>query len=293
MKLIDHVKHADGVYIEIACDAISDIDSIGDFLEGFYGHAVNIVEGSVAYVSGNGGATYQMDSSGTWKAINFSGGGGGGEGGTTDYNDLTNKPRINSVTLSGNKSLGDIGVSQAISDALTPVETAIAGKVDKVSGKGLSTNDFTNADKADLSTALSKANAAAPQSTTYNKTEVDTAISTETSARESADSALQSSIDSKASVNEILGVGTAIPENSDLNTYTTIGVYSCGATNAATLANCPITVGFRLEVVRLFANTRRQQRLWPQDPNNGTFYIRTEGANGFGTWFKFEGGAVS
>lgn len=33
----------------------------------------------------------------------------GGGGGTSDYTDLSNKPQINSVTLSGNKSLADIG----------------------------------------------------------------------------------------------------------------------------------------------------------------------------------------
>lgn len=33
----------------------------------------------------------------------------GGGGGTSDYTDLSNKPKINSVTLSGNKSLADIG----------------------------------------------------------------------------------------------------------------------------------------------------------------------------------------
>lgn len=30
--------------------------------------------------------------------------------GTTDYNDLTNKPQINEVTLSGNKSFDDLGL---------------------------------------------------------------------------------------------------------------------------------------------------------------------------------------
>lgn len=34
-----------------------------------------------------------------------------GGGGTSDYSDLTNKPSINSVTLSGNKSLSDLGVA--------------------------------------------------------------------------------------------------------------------------------------------------------------------------------------
>lgn len=35
---------------------------------------------------------------------------GGGGGGTTNYNDLSNKPSINNVTLSGNKSLADLGI---------------------------------------------------------------------------------------------------------------------------------------------------------------------------------------
>ena len=37
---------------------------------------------------------------------------GGGEGGTTDYNDLTNKPKLNGVTLEGNKTLDQIGAVQ-------------------------------------------------------------------------------------------------------------------------------------------------------------------------------------
>ena len=51
-------------------------------------------------------------------------------GGTTDYDDLNNKPQIGGVTLSGNKSASDLGL------------------VASVDGKGLSTNDYTDADKA-------------------------------------------------------------------------------------------------------------------------------------------------
>ena len=39
-----------------------------------------------------------------------SGGGGGGGSGTSDYTDLSNKPQINSVTLSGNLSASDLGL---------------------------------------------------------------------------------------------------------------------------------------------------------------------------------------
>lgn len=37
--------------------------------------------------------------------------GGGGGGGTSNYADLTNKPQINGITLSGNKSTAELGIS--------------------------------------------------------------------------------------------------------------------------------------------------------------------------------------
>lgn len=39
---------------------------------------------------------------------------GGGSGGTTNYNELTNKPSINGVTLSGNKSSEDLGIEISV-----------------------------------------------------------------------------------------------------------------------------------------------------------------------------------
>lgn len=36
---------------------------------------------------------------------------GGGGGGTTNYEDLTNKPKVNGVTLSGNKTSADLGIT--------------------------------------------------------------------------------------------------------------------------------------------------------------------------------------
>lgn len=41
-------------------------------------------------------------------------GGGGGGGGTDDYSDLTNKPKINNVTLSGNKTSSDLSLQDAL-----------------------------------------------------------------------------------------------------------------------------------------------------------------------------------
>ena len=40
--------------------------------------------------------------------------GGGGGGGTSNYNQLSNKPQINGVTLSGNKSTADLGITENV-----------------------------------------------------------------------------------------------------------------------------------------------------------------------------------
>ena len=46
-----------------------------------------------------------------WAAIDeLKAGGGSGTGGTTNYNNLSNKPRLNGVTLEGNKTLDQVGV---------------------------------------------------------------------------------------------------------------------------------------------------------------------------------------
>ena len=50
---------------------------------------------------------------------------GGGGGGTYDYDDLTNKPQINNVELTGNKSLSDLGVEKA---AVEVTGTLVAGQ---------------------------------------------------------------------------------------------------------------------------------------------------------------------
>lgn len=41
---------------------------------------------------------------------------GGSSGGTSNYNDLSNKPKINNVELSGNKSLSDLGIATKTSE---------------------------------------------------------------------------------------------------------------------------------------------------------------------------------
>lgn len=56
--------------------------------------------------------------------LDNAGSGGGGTGGTTDYTELENKPQINSVTLSGNKTTSDLGI-----DEVPEVTSSDDGKV--------------------------------------------------------------------------------------------------------------------------------------------------------------------
>ena len=47
-----------------------------------------------------------------WQVYKLSEGGSGGGGGTSNYPDLTNKPQINGVTLSGNKTTSALGIDK-------------------------------------------------------------------------------------------------------------------------------------------------------------------------------------
>lgn len=46
-----------------------------------------------------------------WIIATYGGGSGSGSSATTNYNDLTNKPSINGITLTGNKTSVDLGIS--------------------------------------------------------------------------------------------------------------------------------------------------------------------------------------
>ena len=97
---------------------------------------------------------------------------GGGGGGTSNYNDLTHKPTVNGVEFKGTMTGATLGLVDAedgkglstndYTDAdksiVGGVTSALAGKVDKVSGKGLSDNNYSDTDKGivdGVTTALS------------------------------------------------------------------------------------------------------------------------------------------
>lgn len=118
-----------------------------------------------------------------------------GEGGTTNYAALSNKPQINGVTLSGNKTAEALGLvakeagkGLSAEDYTTAEKAAvatIADKVDKVSGKGLSTEDYTTAEKAAVATIGDKVDKEAGKGLSTNDFTDAAALSLETASEKS------------------------------------------------------------------------------------------------------------
>ena len=77
--------------------------------------------------------------------------------------------------------------------------------------------------------------------------------------------------------------GKIIPENADLNTYTTPGFYFCAnSATAATLSNSPVTsAGFSLVV--LAKSTTYQTQLIN---SGGYLYFRQRSSNGWSAWYS-------
>lgn len=125
------------------------------------GGAVKSASGGLATVTING-YDYSIPYSGTAPTVGstvrvfipngnmsdafIGGGGGGGSTGTTNYNNLTNKPSINGTTLSGNKTSAELGVYGTGNEPPYPV-TSVNGQTGAVTintdGKVTSVNGQT------------------------------------------------------------------------------------------------------------------------------------------------------
>lgn len=123
--------------------------------------------GSRCDVLANSGNVYILSISGEWKQVNFYN--RGGEGGGFDPDAYYTKPQTDArITEKVAEIVADApedfntlkemsdwidsheDSAAAMNTAIQQNTTAIAGKVDKVSGKGLSTNDYTTEEKTKL-----------------------------------------------------------------------------------------------------------------------------------------------
>ena len=113
-------------------------------------------------------------------------------------------------------------------------------------------------------------------------------------ANQSQLNSLETEVDSKASINDIYGVGVNITENADLDSYRTPGVYQCPTTTiSGTLINSPVsaTDTFRMEVKTLNASVRFMQIIYPL--SGSEYYIRKFISSGWTSWYKFTGEIVT
>ena len=68
---------------------------------------------------------------------------------SNNYENMSHKPQINGVELTGNKTSEELGLGGG-DVTRQELEDALRNKVDKETGKGLSSNDFGNSEKSKL-----------------------------------------------------------------------------------------------------------------------------------------------
>lgn len=122
------------------------------------------------------GTTITIDQDGTIHSL----GGGGGTGGTTNYNDLANKPQINDVEIKGNLSLEELGLMSSID-----TENALnkkANSSDVYNKEHIDIIESQLADKANNADVNSKLETKANIEDVYNKTTIDELFVAESSA---------------------------------------------------------------------------------------------------------------
>lgn len=199
------------------------------------------------------------------------------------YNDLSGRPTLAAVAtsgdyddLSGTPNLATVATSGRYADLTgkPTVDTAISGSsTNAVQNRAISA---ALADKADSS-----------------------ALAEETTARENADTALQTAIDGKVP----LGIGTPIqdpdptatpPVYADLFSLP-VGKYH-RQNNVTNTQNLPagMTAPFYCEIVNTISTARKKIYLYPATATTaGTYYTCLETSTGYGAWYKFTGEEVT
>ena len=247
--------------------------------------------GSRCDVTADGGSVYMLNNARSWEKVNFFGN-AGGDSGTSNYEALLNKPSVNNTILSGNRTAADLDlytrqqtdsritekIAEIVAEApedfdtlkemsdwiagheesAAAMNTAIQGKVDKIPGKQLSTEDYTTAEKTKLA-------------------------------------GLQN-YDDTSCIKNIFG--TSLASGDDLNTYTTAGTYACtSGVAASSLINCPYTgSGFRLDVLQTSSVNFLKQIVQPnQLGTDSNIYHRTYAVStdSWSPWYKIQSQEVT
>lgn len=89
------------------------------------------VDNATIYIYGESGSVNVMgtDSAENPYELSAVSSGGGSSGGTTDYNDLNNRPQIEGRTLTGNKTFNDLGLIDMTELEVTDMIKRIKGEI--------------------------------------------------------------------------------------------------------------------------------------------------------------------
>mgnify|MGYP004634409559 FL=1 len=102
---------------------------------------------------------------------------------SNNYENMSHKPRINGVELTGNKTSEELGLGGG-EVTRQELEDALRNKVDKETGKGLSSNDFGNSEKSKLEGIEEGAQKNVPVPSKVSELENDSKFQTEEQVQE-------------------------------------------------------------------------------------------------------------
>lgn len=250
---------------------------------------------------------------------------GGGGGGTSDYTQLDNLPKLNSKTITGSHDGSYYGLADASSTytktevngllddkadksttyTKTEVDTALSAKADAATTY---TKTETNAEIAseivgainDLDhtavggstkylTTISQANGII-DATAATPDTVPTTSSTKLITSGGVKTYVDNAVATKASINDIYGPGTAIPDGADLNddTYKVPGVYYRKSTSTTEyVTNTPVASNYFKIIVEWVYPDYRLRQTFILLSRDCTYYMRVYDSGGWQAWNRF------
>lgn len=220
---------------------------------------------------------------------------------TNDYT-TTEKSKLAGIEANANKTTIASSITQSGTNPVqsSAIYTALAGKVDTVSGKGLSTNDYTTTEKNKL----------AGIDTGANKTTVDSSLSS-TSTNPVQNKVINTALNGKVST--VSGKGLSTNDFTDTykgkvdrldspllsknvaayaDSISTAGVYF--ARHATTPAyDQPVSGTRYYYIINVYSSNTASIMALPGQPRAiGEIYTRIKTEGTWGAWYKFTGTAV-
>ena len=214
-------------------------------------------------------------------------GGSGGSGGTNDYNSLTNKPSINGVTLTGNKTLAQLGIIPATNTKLGEVIVKKDGGISVDTAgyiwiDGFNKTTTTNPTTGEVTTVITNGG--------ITTTEVSNPITGETTTTTTiGDFKVETKDDGKGNITETTLVGGAeVKQETDPsgNKSTSIGnkVVSGSKTETTTTTSTNPSTGNPVTTTIITTTTpngtQQTTTLTETDPASGNITTTVETING-------------